>query len=262
MGKEDRYRIVIIISFILLVICSLVLLISIWNKLSTLPGIHSGTGLYLLVFFILLLATVIFVLHLFEERDILFPHEPERDDILIKEPPAVSSIEPYEAPFEVDIDEIAESIVPRLNKKESIELYAESILQNLVKYFEFVQGIIYLKDDKTKEFRAISTYAYTSDKDPAPFKAGEGIPGQVAKNKTMLNITTIPEGYLQVQSGLGSSSPDNLLIIPLLLNKETIGIIELASFHSLDKETEWIFKNLAKIIGNALVTKLKFSGEK
>mgnify|MGYP001824916615 CR=1 FL=1 len=78
----------------------------------------------------------------------------------------------------------------------------------------------------------------------------------------MVNITSIPEGYLQVESGLGSSSPDNLLIIPLLLNKETIGIIELASFHSLDGETEWTFKNLSKIIGNSLVTKLKSAGKR
>ena len=47
-----------------------------------------------------------------------------------------------------------------------------------------------------------------------------------------------------------------------MLNKETIGIIELASFHSLDKETEWTFKNLAKIIGNSLVTKLKSAGKR
>ena len=51
-------------------------------------------------------------------------------------------------------------------------------------------------------------------------------------------------------------------IIPLLLNKETIGIIELASFHALDEETEWTFKNLSKIIGNAIVTKIKSAEKK
>ncbi len=226
------------------------------------PGIHVGPSLYILLVIIILLAILIFTLHLLEERQILYPHESKEEYI----PPGNQGIdqspEPFKTPFEVDLDEIAENIIPRINTKESIEDFSEKILQNLVKHFDFVQGIIYLKDNKTNEFRSACTYAYTSDSDPAPFKAGEGITGQVAKNKAMVNITSIPEGYLQVQSGLGSSSPDNLLIIPLLLNKETIGIIELASFHFLDKETEWTFKNLSKIIGNSLVTKLKSAGKR
>jgi len=226
------------------------------------PGISTGPALYILIFFIILLATVIFAFHLLEERKVLLPHESEEEALKSKKPVPDQSAESIKTPFEVDVDEIAENIIPRIKSKESIEDFSETILQNLVKHFDFVQGIIYLKDSKTMEFRSVSSYAYTSDSDPAPFKAGEGIPGQVAKNKAMVNITSIPEGYLQVQSGLGSSSPDNLLIIPLLLNKETIGIIELASFHSLDKETEWAFKNLAKIIGNSLVTKLKSAGKR
>jgi hypothetical protein len=51
--------------------------------------------------------------------------------------------------------------------------------------------------------------------------------------------------------------PRNLIIVPLLLNKETIGIMELAFFREIDDETEWTFKNLAKIISNSFVTKLK-----
>ena len=136
------------------------------------------------------------------------------------------------------------------------------VIVNLARHFEIVQGIIYLKQSKSKEFKPVCTYAYTSENAPPSFQTGEGLPGQVAKNKAMMIITSIPEGYLQVQSGLGIASPENLLIIPLLLNKETIGIIELASFHSLDKKTEWTFRNLAKIIGNSIVTKIKSTEKK
>jgi hypothetical protein len=263
MGTGDRYRLIIVISFILLIICSFFLLISIWNNLSLNPEIHSGPGMYLLVAIIIFLASVIFVMHLFEEREFSTSTDNHEDipgstvDLSGETAP-----EPYKAPFEVDIDEIAEAIIPRINKSESLEDYAESILLNMARQFEFVQGIIYMKDPKTQEFRSVSTYAYTSETEPPSFKAGDGIPGQVAKNKTMMNLSSLPEGYLQVQSGLGKTSPDNLLIIPLLLNKETIGIIELASFRSLDKETEWTFKNLARIISNAFVTKLKSAGKK
>ena len=79
----------------------------------------------------------------------------------------------------------------------------------------------------------------------------------MAKNKTIMNVNHIPENYISVGSGLGSSSAGNLLIVPLLLNKEAIGIIELFSFKEFVEQTEWTFKNLAKIIANSLITKLK-----
>jgi hypothetical protein len=263
MDKGDRYRIVIIASYVLLVICSVILLVSLWNNLSMNPAVRAGNGIYFLVFAILLLSTAIFILHLLEENRVFFPQETDRDNgKQVPETKESQAVETFAAPFEVDIDFIAESIVPRIDPKESIPDYAERILLNLARYFEIAQGVFYLKNQKTQEFESLCTYAYTAEKDPAPFMTGDGIPGQVAKNKTLLNLTSIPEGYLQIQSGLGNSSPDNLVIIPLLLNKETIGIIEMASFKPLDKETEWTYKNLAKIIGNAIVTKLKSAAKK
>jgi len=263
MDKGDRYKLVIIISFILLVICAIILLAGLWNNISMNPDIRAGNGLYFLVFAILILATAIFILHILEERHILITHDRDRQIVdNLKKTADEPAIETFAAPFEVDIDELAGNIIPRINPKESLKDFSERILLNLSKHFEIVQGIIYLKNSKTQEFESLCTYAYTSDKDPAPFKPGDGLPGQVAKNKTIMNLTSIPQGYLEIQSGLGNSSPNNLLIIPLLLNKETIGIIELASFHPLDKEKEWTFKNLAKIIGNSIITKTKSAEKK
>ena len=263
MDKEDRYRTIIIISYILLIICSVILLVGLWNKLSMNPDVHVGNGLYFLVFAIVIMASAIFILHLLEENRVSFTREPETkftDDTT--DAPVEQSVESLIAPFDVDIDVLADSIVPRTDPKESIGDYAERILLNLARHFEIVQGIIFLKNAKTQQFESLCTFAYTSDKDPAPFTIGDGISGQVAKNKTFMNLTSIPEGYLQIQSGLGNASPDNLLIIPLLLNKETIGIIELASFHTFDKKTEWTFKNLSKIIANAIITKTKSAVKK
>ena len=263
MEKGDRYRLIIMLAFILLVICTVILLAGLWNNISMNPDVQAGNGLYLLVFAIFILATAIFIMHLLEERQVLFHHEHDggaAEDI--DKTSAEPRSEAYEAPFEVDIDLLARNIVPRMDPKETLNDYAERILLNITRHFEIVQGIIYLKDKKTQEFKSICTYAYTSDKPPPSFKEGDGLPGQVAKNKTMLNLSAIPEGYLEVHSGLGSSSPGNLLIIPLLLNKETVGIIELASFHSLDKPTEWTFRNLSKIISNSLVTKIKSTEKK
>ncbi len=263
MNTQDRLKIIIIISFILLIICAVILFIGLWNKLSMNTDVQIGNGMYFLVLSIVILASVIFVVHMLEESRENLHEIPEKD-------PAFKNVEDttgnvmgtYTSPFEVDLDLLAASIIPRIDQKEKTEDYAERILRNLSKHFEIVQGVFFLRNQKTKQYDSISTFAYTSDKKPSSFEVGEGITGQVAKNKTLMHLTSIPEGYLKIQSGLGKSSPTNLLIIPLLLNKETIGIIELASFQVFDEETVWTFKNLAKIIGNAIVTKVKAGDKK
>ena len=70
MDKADRYRLFIIISYILLIICAVILLAGLWNNLSMNPNVRIGNGLYFLVFMILILATTILVLHILVERKI------------------------------------------------------------------------------------------------------------------------------------------------------------------------------------------------
>ena len=218
--------------------------------------------MYFLLFGIIILGTLIFILHLLEENRFHIHEEQIHQQEEKEQPgPAEPGIESYISPYEVDIDIIAENLVPRLDPKESVGDYAERILRNLAKHFQIVQGVFYLKNKSNGEFEVLSTFAFTSEKGPSSFKVGEGIPGQVAKNKTLLNLRKIPDNYLTIQSGLGEAPPRNLLMLPLLLNKETIGIIEIATFHEIDGEAEWTLKNLAKIIGNAIVTKTK-SGSK
>jgi transcriptional regulator with GAF, ATPase, and Fis domain len=225
--------------------------------------VQIGNGMYFLVLSIVILSSAIFIVHILEEsRENL--HEAHEQNLPAEnvENTLTQATGSFVSPFEVDLDLLAESIIPRIDLKERTEDYAERILLNMSKHFEIVQGVFFLKNQKTNLFESISTFAYTSDENPSSFKIGEGIPGQVAKNKTLMHLTSIPDGYLKIQSGLGKSFPTNLLIIPLLLNKETIGIIELASFHVFDHETVWTFKNLAKIIGNAVVTKVKAGDKK
>ncbi len=263
MKQEEKYRLAIILSYILVIVCSVTLFISIWNHLSLNPGINTGNGMYFLLFGIIILASGLFIIHLMEEHHFQISDEHKPEELPEADNPAEkASIESYISPYDVDIDVIADNIVPRIDPREAIADYAERILGNLTKRFEAVQGVFYLKNPENELYESLCTFAYTSDSGPASFKAGEGITGQVAKNKTPINIRQVPDSYLKVESALGSSSPKSLYIMPLLLNKEVIGIIELALFHEIDREKEWTLKNLAKIIGNAIVTKLKAGDRK
>ena len=64
------------------------------------------------------------------------------------------------------------------------------------------------------------------------------------RNKEIQLITDIAEGYLTVISGLGSSSPSNLLIIPFVFNNETIAIAELAAFEDFPENIKEIYDKI------------------
>ena len=121
------------------------------------------------------------------------------------------------------------SIFDELNKVKDINAFTEKFLINIANKYEIVQGLFYLKDTKG-EFVIHAKYAYFSEEDPKNFKIGEGLSGQVAKNKKAMNLSDIPENYIKIVSGSGEGTPKHLLILPVIQKDNTIGIIELASF--------------------------------
>jgi hypothetical protein len=154
---------------------------------------------------------------------------------------------------ELNINEIIDKLIPPSPQSLTIENFSETILANISKVSELVQGVFFIKNRETGEFEAKGKYAYYSEQVLPRFKEGETIPGQVAKDKKLLNITNIPQNHFVVISGLGKGNPGNLIIIPILDKDETIGIVELATFKPYDKEFERLFEKLSVMLGKILV---------
>lgn len=135
--------------------------------------------------------------------------------------------------------------VLKKTKKENLTEFAESLLKIMSKEFEVVQGLYFTFDREAGYFKKIADYAYYSDVPPREFIVGETISGQVAKNQKVMKIIDIPDGYVTVLSGLGSSSPASLVIIPVLSDIETIGIIEMAFFKEPGEREMKFFEEIA-----------------
>lgn len=119
--------------------------------------------------------------------------------------------------------------------EESKKQEGEKILRCISKVYELTQGEIFLKDktaDKEVRFRLLATYAmHLTEDEPLEFSLGEGLIGQAAQSGKHLYIDKLPEGFLNVKTGLGQSNPSSFLVIPWKDKKgETYAVIELASF--------------------------------
>jgi|GEM_PF-1073641 hypothetical protein len=146
------------------------------------------------------------------------------------------------------LNDLMKDLSPQLN----IQNYCEKVLINLSKQYEVMQGLFFLKDQSDKVYRRAGSYAFYTEEELREFTEDIGLSGQVATNKKILNISNIPEKYITIHSGLGKSSPTNLIIFPLLHNNEAIGVIELASFIKFDAFSEEVLMALSMQIGGQL----------
>jgi len=126
------------------------------------------------------------------------------------------------------MEESSIKIIRDIQKHTDINKFAESLLIKFSHEFATVQGIAYIRDKNKDSFSTAATYALYGKTDG--FVEGIGINGQTAINKKPNLITEIPENYITVISGLGSSSPKNLLVLPFVHNNKTVALIELAAF--------------------------------
>lgn len=156
-------------------------------------------------------------------------------------------------------NETVNSLINGLNINLDLKDYSDKLLSNLSKQYELVQGMVYTRHNQNV-FKKRGTYAFYQEDEAQDIKEGIGIAGQVATNKELINISNLPEKYLTVLSGLGSSSPTNLIIFPILFENEVIGIVELATFVKMDKFTEQVLMVLSRKLGEHISQIIKDSG--
>ena len=122
-------------------------------------------------------------------------------------------------------------------------------------------GVIYLLNEQLeeKEYKLAASYAFKRRKGLLNgFKLGEGLVGQAALEKDIIVVSDIPKDYISINSGVGSSSPTNIVVIPCNYQNKVVAVLEIAStseFSDLVIE----FLELAKIsIGIAINNILNF----
>lgn len=142
-------------------------------------------------------------------------------------------------------------------KNNDIEQFSKNLLNILANNLNLVQGeffTVYKADDDKQKLKMISSYAYRVKDNKIPeYEFGEGLIGQVAVEKRVLSLKNVPNGYLTVESGLGSSNPGSLMIIPVINEDNLIAILEIASFTKFSDVLESKMEDFSKQIAQFLI---------
>ena len=134
---------------------------------------------------------------------------------------------------------------------------AEASLTNLVKFFNAAQGGFFILNDEDQPPYLELTSAFAYDRIKALTKTinlGDGLVGMCALEKNTIWLNNVPEGYMEIESGLGESPPTNILIIPVKTDENLLGVIEIASFNEFNKNEVQFIENIAEDIASTLET--------
>jgi PAS domain S-box-containing protein len=137
-----------------------------------------------------------------------------------------------------------------------IDALTSSIVRNMTKFLKANQAGLFLINDTKKDdihLELVATYAYDQErKKQKKIYIGEGLVGMCAVEKATVYLEDIPQGYLSITSGLGGASPKCLLIVPLKLENEIFGAIEIASFNKLKSHEIEFVERVTESISSTL----------
>ena len=255
MNTNRIYKILAFLAIIAELIIFFVLFGKIQNLILDFNISENQQPIYILLILAVIIVVFLFILSILASYEKYSEEEYTKKEInLLEENPKQKVVDEKQTDEELlDIENYIKKILPKDDSKLDLVKYTEKILSNIAKEFDVVQGLFFVKEKESDIFNVAGKYAYFGDEEPKSFSLGETLSGQVAKNKTALNLKEIPENYVTILSGLGSSSPNHLIIIPIVLEDKTIAILELASFKEFKRNFIDLFEGMSDQIGKTLM---------
>lgn len=138
---------------------------------------------------------------------------------------------------------------------DSIADLSYNLIKSIVKQLNAAQGGMFVLEGSGKDERYTLQAAYAFDRKKrleGDFQIGEGLIGRVAQEKKFLQLTEVPEGYTFISSGLGEEKPRVLVLLPLIHEQKTFGIIEIAGFKQFEEHQINFMKTIGQRIASVI----------
>jgi hypothetical protein len=144
-----------------------------------------------------------------------------------------------------------EAVKTNLKQSKTEKEILQTGLHAICKQLDAGQGAIYLtvESNNARKVELRAGYALNMGESAViSFEFGEGLVGQAASGGKTLYIDEVPDGYIKIISGLGSASPEYLLIVPFKNNDRVLGVMEIASFTSITEDQRKFAEESAQLI--------------
>jgi len=127
-------------------------------------------------------------------------------------------------------------IADALQGAEQPDDFGKRLLSMLVPLVGGGYGALHLLNEADDRYHFRAGYGCEEDYNDKGFVRGEGMSGQAAIERKVLLLSDIPENYIQIRSGLGSSPARALAVVPIQTHDRVLAVVEVASFSALTEQ--------------------------
>ncbi|MFO8066711.1 MAG: PAS domain S-box protein [Bacteroidales bacterium] len=139
---------------------------------------------------------------------------------------------------------------------DDLQALSYNIISNLVNYLDAKLGGVFLLNDENpddKHFELTACYAFNRKKYlNKRIEWEEGLIGACAIEKETTYLTDIPDEHIKITSGLGETRPRALLLVPLIVNEEVHGVLEIASLNKFETYQISFVEKLAETLASVI----------
>ncbi|HAN19344.1 MAG: hypothetical protein A2X13_01590 [Bacteroidetes bacterium GWC2_33_15] len=139
---------------------------------------------------------------------------------------------------------------------DNIQELSYNLISELVKYIKVNQGAFFIINDESlsdKHLEMTACYAYERRKfADKRVEWGEGILGACILEQETIYMTDVPKNYVNITSGLGQATPKFLLVVPLKINNEVYGVLEIGSFQQIEKYVIEFIEKVAESVASTI----------
>ncbi|MFJ3582032.1 HAMP domain-containing protein [Streptomyces sp. NPDC090127] len=148
-----------------------------------------------------------------------------------------------------------------------LAVVAELVMDELTPLVRAQYGAFYLAEEGSHglELGLVGSYGRPAGSpEDRRFRLGESLVGQAARSRRVIATDDVPGDYVSISSGLGQTTRGSMIVLPIVVEDQVLGAIELLSFAPftsvhrdfLEQLMENLGVNVSTIVANARTDEL------
>src|SRR5580704_11022241 len=134
------------------------------------------------------------------------------------------------------------AILATLQPAQDYPAFGKALLSRLSQSIPLIYGAFYIADESRKQFSRVNSFANTDASGPSEFTLGEGLAGQAAVERRMLEASAGDQ--VRISAGMGTLTVGKIHFFPVLNKDETSAVIELATNSPLSERQRALMDSL------------------